>query len=432
MTDDMPPGSGLERAREDDLDVLHHAITELSFLRHLAMVTSSELDEDALCRLIIAETCEQMDVQVCSLYAVEDGELVLRATNGLNPAGIGVARMPIGSGITGDAALRVQTVAVPDVADDARFNWIDGVDQERFTAMCSTPVVSGGHRVVGVLNVQREDRHLWSPDEIAMLEAIASQLAGVIERSQLQQQLERRLRAEQAATRRWRRLSQSRHDLLSIVSHDVRTPLSIALTYLDALRDRLAGQDREVAEEVIGELGSVTRMVETILSSLAVEAGSIPLTRRDLDLRRFLVDAAAALQPTVTTHRLVTDALDPPVIVHVDADRLRQVVHNLVINAVRHSPEGTLVHIGVQVDDGGAVIVVDDEGAGVAEQERDEVFERFRRGGERRGPGTGLGLFIVKTIVEAHGGTAGVEEAPRGGARFWVRLPRVTTGGDAS
>src|SRR5258706_10395448 len=126
-----------------DLDALRRAVAELSFLQHLAMVTSSELDPDELCRLIIAQTCEAMNVQVCSLYLVEGENLVLRATNGLNPAGIGVARMPVGVGITGDAARRVTTVGVSDVAEDARFNWIDGVDQERFTAMCSTPLVSG-------------------------------------------------------------------------------------------------------------------------------------------------------------------------------------------------------------------------------------------------------------------------------------------------
>src|SRR5258706_4897856 len=86
-----------------DLDALRRAVAELSFLQHLAMVTSSELDPDELCRLIIAQTCEAMNVQVCSLYLVEGENLVLRATNGLNPAGIRVARMPFGDGLTGDA-----------------------------------------------------------------------------------------------------------------------------------------------------------------------------------------------------------------------------------------------------------------------------------------------------------------------------------------
>jgi len=418
MTEHFP----LHLAGDDDVAALRRAVAELTFLQHLAVVTSSELDHDALCRLIIRETCEAMQVQVCSLYMVEGDDLVLRATNGLNPAEIGRARMPVGVGITGDAALRVATVGVADVAEDPRFHWIDGVDQERFTSMCSTPLVSGGHRVVGVLNVQRVDRHDWTADERATLEAIASQLAGVIERSELQQQLERRLAAEQEATERWRRLTQSRSDLLSIVSHDVRTPLTITLVYLEALRDRLAGQDREVADGVLAELGHVNRMVETILSSLAVEAGAIPLVRDDVDLGPFLVQACAAMRSMVPGRSIATVVPQAPVVVHVDADRLRQVVHNLVLNAVRHSPGDGTVRVSLRRLDGDALITVDDEGAGVAEALRGEVFERFRRG-ERRGPGTGLGLFIVKTIVEAHGGTVEVRARPEGGSVFAVSLP---------
>ncbi len=422
MTFDMSAHRRLGDVAPDDVAALRRAVAELSFLQQLAMVTSSELDPEELCRLIIAQTCEAMDVQVCSLYMVEGDDLVLRATNGLNPAGIGVARMPVGVGITGDAAQRVTTVGVADVAEDARFNWIDGVDQERFTAMCSTPLVSGGHRVVGVLNVQREDRHEWTDDERATLEAIAAQLAGVIERSELQQQLERRLESEQEATERWRRLTQSRSDLLSIVSHDVRTPLTITVVYLEALRDRLVGQDREVAGEVLDELGHVTRMVDTILSALAVEAGAIPLTRGDVDLGGFVDGACTSLRRTVSTHAIATAIPAEPLVVHVDADRLRQVLHNLVLNAVRHAPGDTTITVSVRRVDDHALITVDDQGSGIPTQLRDEVFERFRRG-ERRGPGTGLGLFVVKTITEAHGGAVGVGDAPGGGARFWVRLP---------
>src|SRR5258708_14141723 len=115
-----------------DLDGVRRAGAELSFLQQLAVVTSSELDPDELCQLIIAQTCEAMSVQVCSLYLVEGDDLVLRATNGLNPAGIGVARMPVGVGITGDAAKRATTVGAPDVAADPRLPWIDGDDQGRF------------------------------------------------------------------------------------------------------------------------------------------------------------------------------------------------------------------------------------------------------------------------------------------------------------
>src|SRR5215471_1034290 len=137
-----------EDALAGDLTSLRHTIEELTFLQRLARVSSSMLDPDALCQMVIRETCDVLGVEVCSLYAVEGDEVVLIATNGLDPTGIGTARMPLGVGITGEVASTRQMIAVRDVAEDPRFHWIDGLDQERFTSMCSVPLVSGETRVV--------------------------------------------------------------------------------------------------------------------------------------------------------------------------------------------------------------------------------------------------------------------------------------------
>jgi signal transduction histidine kinase len=412
--------SPFDRVRNEDVAALHRAVNELSFLAGLARTTSSALDPDELFDVIIRETCRVLEVPVCSLYVVHDGDLVLRATNGLNPAGVGVARMPIGVGITGEAARLVSMIPLADATVDPRFHWIDGIDRDEFTAMCSVPLVRADARVVGVLNVQRQDAHDWTSDEQATLTAIASQLAGVIERSQLHRQLEEQLASEQEVSERWRQLTQARSDLLSMVSHDVRTPLAIALTYVTALRERLRGEEQLVLEQVAGELEHITRMVETILSALAVESGVIPLTRRDVDLVPFLRDAVVSVS-AVSQGRSIRLAGSPaPLVVEVDADRLRQVVQNLLLNAAQHSPEGGAVVVELTADENNAVIAVSDDGPGVPEGMREAVFERFR---QRRRSGTGIGLFVVRTIVQAHGGSVGVESGPEGGARFWVRLP---------
>lgn len=182
--------SGERWSSDGTLGSLHRTVAELAFLAYLGRATSSALDESRLFKLIIGETCRVLEVPVCSLYVVDGTDLVLRATNGLNPAGVGTARMPVGVGITGHAAQRLSLIALRDAPADPRFHCIDGVDQERFTAMCSVPLMRADSRVVGVLNVQRQDVHEWTRDECATLTAIASQLAGVIERNQLQRRLE--------------------------------------------------------------------------------------------------------------------------------------------------------------------------------------------------------------------------------------------------
>ncbi|GAC1337263.1 MAG: hypothetical protein NVSMB29_01310 [Candidatus Dormibacteria bacterium] len=409
-------------AGDDVVAALHRTIAELAFLASLARTTSSALDPDELFGVIIKETCRVLDVPVCSLYVVQDRDLVLRATNGLNPAGVGFARMPIGVGITGTSARLKSMIPLADARSDPRFHWIDGIDEDRFTAMCSVPLLRADERVVGVLNVQRQDAHDWTVDEKATLTAIASQLAGVFERTQLQRQLEERLVSEQEATKRWRQLTEARSDLLSMVSHDVRTPLAIALTYVEALHGRLRGEEQTVAQQIGAELVHINRMVEAILSALAVESGFVPLVRRDVDLVLFLREVVTAMQAVAEGRRILLSVSLNALVVEVDADRLRQVMRNLLANAVQHAPPGSPIVVGLHADDGGAVITVTDTGPGVPTEMRATVFEKFRQS-RPHDSGTGVGLFVVRTIVEAHGGSAGVDGGHGGGARFWVRLP---------
>lgn len=405
------------------MTALRRTIDELSFLQHLAQVSSAILDPDALCQLVIRETCDVLGVEVCSLYAVEEDEVVLIATNGLDPAGIGRARMPVGVGITGEVARSRSIIAVRDVADDPRFHWIDGLDQERFTSMCSVPLISGGTRVAGVLNVQTELPHEWTSDEQATLTAIAAQLAGTIERSYLQTQLERRLTETHA-------LAESRSDLMSAVSHDLRTPLTVVLTYLHALRDELTGAQREVADQIMDEVDRMERLVDTILTSLAMEAGALPLRREPTELNALVSRTCAAMEHAAGG-RLDVRVPPAPIISDVDPDTVRRVLENLVTNAIRHAPGATPIAVTLGRDGLSAVIAVRDHGPGIPGDQRSVIFERFRRGrgGSR---GTGVGLFVVRTVVEAHGGQVGIDSPHGGGARIWVRLPVLESGADTA
>lgn len=399
----------------DEVAALRHAVEELTFLQRLAQMSSSTLDPDALRSLVIGETCRMMDVEVCSLYVVDGDQVVLSATNGLNPSGVGQARMPLGVGITGAAAALRTVIAVRDAASDPRFHWIDGVDQERLTSMCSVPLISGNARVVGVLNVQTERPREWSADDTSMLEAIAAQLAGTMERSHLQSRLERQLDDS-------RRLSQDRSDLMSALSHDLRTPLSIALTYVTALREELSAGRREVIDQVVAELERTGRMVETLLTSLAMEAGAFVLRRKPTDLAELIRTTCAAIVSTAPGTELTLALPTHPVVSDVDPDTVRRVLENLISNALKHAPARSPITVSLTSAPQGVEMAVRDQGPGVAAEQRNVIFERFHRGGGGR-PGHGIGLFVVRTVVEAHGGQVGVDSPPGGGARFWVRLP---------
>ena len=170
------------------------SLRELLFLQRLSKAAASTIEPDALLELVINETTGAMQVDVSSLYLYEpnSNSVLLAATNGLDTSNIGKASLKVGEGITGWVALNREPLIVPDVTEEPRFQWVRGVDQKRLTAMLSVPVIAGG-RMVGVINVQSEDRRDFGKNDIDFLSAIAGQVAGLIERSEMQRRLEAQL-----------------------------------------------------------------------------------------------------------------------------------------------------------------------------------------------------------------------------------------------
>jgi sugar diacid utilization regulator/putative methionine-R-sulfoxide reductase with GAF domain len=174
-------------ARERDLRL---AIRELEFLQRLSLSAASTVGSDELLDLIIRETTSAIGTDVCSLYLLgERGrELVLTATNGLNERMVGSVTMRLGEGITGWVADSREPRLVSDVAQDEHWKWVPGLDEDRFHSMLSVPIESGP-RLVGVLNVQSVEFREFTEDDVTFLRAIAGQVAGILERSEMQRRL---------------------------------------------------------------------------------------------------------------------------------------------------------------------------------------------------------------------------------------------------
>jgi DNA-binding PucR family transcriptional regulator/putative methionine-R-sulfoxide reductase with GAF domain len=167
------------------------AARELGFLVRLAQAAASTQRPDELLELIIRETTSAIGTDVCSLYLLTPpgGELLLTATNGLNENMVGKVRMKVGEGITGWVADSRRPAVVPDVSKDPHWKWVPGLDEDRFHSMASVPIESGP-RLVGVINVQSTERREFNSGDIDFLRAIAAQVAGILERSELQRRTE--------------------------------------------------------------------------------------------------------------------------------------------------------------------------------------------------------------------------------------------------
>lgn len=215
---------------------------------------------------------------------------------------------------------------------------------------------------------------------------------------------------------------------ISVISHELKTPLALITGYAETLdRDDVRWDDETVRESLAiikEESARLNRLIEDLLDAARIEAGALKLKMSYVRVDELARSVVEALRP-LERDRLI--ALDFPVdlpAVFADPERIRQVLRNLVSNAIKYSPAGSLVRVGGTVQDGEVVLFVADEGQGIPVEEQQRLFGRFVRGSAGRSTsGAGLGLYLSKAIVEAHGGRIWVESEPGRGSTFYFSLP---------
>jgi len=214
------------------------------------------------------------------------------------------------------------------------------------------------------------------------------------------------------------------------VSHELRTPLTILRGSLEVAleEDRTPEEYREAIGSALLEVRHLTRISQNLLFLTRGESGRVTLSFANLDLGRFACDTVRDLAPAAADRQMQLDVAVPQRAVYVFADsgRLQQVLHNLVENALQYSEPGGRIQVRVASAPGEALLAVSDTGVGIPPDDLPYVFERFFRSkrSRRANPGgSGLGLSIVRWIVEAHKGRVTAESTPGKGSTFTVRLP---------
>jgi signal transduction histidine kinase len=223
-----------------------------------------------------------------------------------------------------------------------------------------------------------------------------------------------------------RRLEQLRDDLVSMVGHDLRSPLTVIVGYLDLLSTELPESIRsEAIASAKANADRLDAMLDDLLEAARAEQVFVPREFLPVDACDLAEDVAVSLRGSFPDHP-VSVVCERSRSVLGEERRLRQALMNLAANAAKYSPSKTPVTIAIEGDADDVRFVVEDEGPGIPDDAKQAVFDRFTRIGTSSGrPGMGLGLYIVRTVAEGHSGRAFVEDRPGGGSRFVMQLPAV-------
>jgi PAS domain S-box-containing protein len=300
----------------------------------------------------------------------------------------------------------------------------------------AVPVKSRSGEVLGGLFFGHENVGVFTERAEHLIGALAAQAAIAIDNARLYGQVSRLLDSERTARAEAERVSRMKDEFLATLSHELRTPLNAIVGWAHMLSNGALGETkRATAVEVILRNARIQlQLIEDLLDMSRIISGRVRIDPGIVSLEDVVHSALDVVRPTAEAKRigLSMDAADPPHVVIGDASRLQQVVWNLLTNAIKFTPPDGAVHVALQRSGSHIELAVHDDGVGIEREFLPFVFDRFRQadGSFTRGHGgLGLGLSIVRSLVEMHAGVVRAESEGRGrGAVFTVSLPAATGG----
>jgi PAS domain S-box-containing protein len=422
-----------ERKRAEEALALRNR--ELVLLNRAGQALSATLDLGEVLDIVVKEVQNLLGVVACSVWLLSENEegtteLVCQQATGPKSEVVRGWRLAPGDGLVGWVAQSGESLCVPDTWADRRH--FRGVDEETGLALRSILSVPlrVGQKITGVLQVVDTEVSRFHPTDLALVESLGATAAIAVENARLFAQEEQRAAVLARALEQQRELERLRNEFIQNVSHELRTPLAIARGYTE-LMDRgelgsLQPMQRQAVRIVTRRMRMLTGMMEDMTAILDAATQ---------ELRREPVNLGALVQVTTADfHRIaekggltLTAQIEPDLpMVHADPWQLQRVLDNMLGNACKFTPEGGRIIVRLRAEGDQIVLRVSDTGIGVSRGQQERIFERFYQvdgSTRRRYGGVGLGLALVKEIVEAHGGAVGIESELGKGAAFTVRLP---------
>jgi signal transduction histidine kinase len=401
------------------------------------LYASPELD--ATMAAVLRSVGQALPYETGTLFLLDSHDrLEPRAAHGYTLQESRQRSFQVGEGVVGWVAAHRAPTIVGDSDMDRRF---DGRDDRSSRSLLAVPLLAGD-RLLGALSLVRlAPAAPFTETDLTLVATIGNSAAIAIENAhRYEQELALAARLEEVDA-----LYAHEHDLVAelqqnnriyasvvrTVSHELKTPLFGIQGFAQMLLDGASGPDdvREFATEIRDNAVRLTQYADRILSEDGIQRGRVVLELGEVELHPLVESVLRSLSATTLgRHTLVNEVPADLPMVSGDHDKIFQIMTNLVGNAIKYSPAGGTVRVSANAAHEKLEIVVEDEGVGIPVEDRTRIFERFFRVGDAstRGiSGTGIGLSIVRGLVELHGGSVWVDDAPVRGSRFHVCLPQA-------
>jgi K+-sensing histidine kinase KdpD len=389
---------------------------QIGLVNLVASKLTSSLDIDELLNsasVSIQKNFQYFDVTIF-LVNREENELILTAHAGsyvdFLPHGY---RQKIGRGIVGWVAEHGQSVLASDVSLDPRYL---AVQYHNTNSELALPIIIDSE-VVGVLNVEDTKLYAFDETDVVVLETLCDQIAGAIRNAKLFDQIKK-------SNQRLVELDRLKTDFVGIVSHDFRTPLSTIMLAAKSLLRKEISSDRlrEYLNIIVDQASKLSKLAEDTLSFAKIESGQLNYQFKVVNVEAIIQEAVSMVKISARHSFEYTVDLNSS-FVRGDQNKLRQVLQNLISNALKYSPAGGQIKVTVEPSDqpDEVLFAVSDQGLGIPEEYMGRLFQKYIRvdsGEAGKIKGTGLGLWICREIIKAHGGKIWVESEVGKGSTF--------------
>jgi len=422
----------LIRARVKE-EILRSRLSEITSLFDMSTSVNMQLTVDSILDIITRRvlTCLEADQSSILLLNGETQYLEARAVHGIDSDFVKDARIKIGEGIAGYVALHGEPMVLNDEDVKRRFASSRKTGRNITSALCIPLMIKG--RAIGVLNINRIDRdRSFTAGDARVLAVFGEHTAVAIQRVEEYRALDSRAALLEDANRRLAEVNRMKEIFLYTVSHELKTPLTCIIAYAEFLRqdeNAIEPEQRKTFSRILyDQANRLLELVNDIMDLSRLEGGAARLNLSATNLNSIVDTSVQALETLAVRKgiRLAQELAAELPSIPVDASKLRQVIVNLLNNAIKFTEAGGTITIGTRVSDGSVIVEVSDSGIGIPARDLTRIFDLFARSDvavNRHYEGLGLGLHLVKRLVELHGGRVWVESTPGKGSRFSFSLP---------